>query len=65
MPIEFRGVFAGPLKDLTIAAPASAIIGVAGIKNAGVTELLKLACGQMEPQQGEIKAGPQRRYWAH
>lgn len=64
MPIEFRGVFAGPLKDLTIAAPASAIIGVIGIKNAGVTELLKLACDQMEPQQGEIKAGPQRRYLA-
>ena len=64
MPIEFRGVFAGPLKDLTIAAPAGAIIGVVGVKNAGVAELLKLACGLLEPEQGEVRAGPQRRYLA-
>lgn len=64
MPIEFRGVCAGPLKDLTITAPAGAIIGIIGTKNAGVTELLKLACGQMEPEQGEIRTGPERRYLA-
>src|SRR5262245_47034657 len=35
MPIELRGVFAGPLEDLTISAPAGAIIGVIGTRNAG------------------------------
>ena len=62
MAIEFRGVCAGPLKDMTAAAPAGAIIGVIGGKNSGVTELLKLAGGLIQPQQGEIKAGSQRRH---
>ena len=61
MPIEFRNVSAGPLKGFTASAPAGAIIGVVGGKNSGVTELLKLACGVMEPEQGEVKAGNQRR----
>src|ERR1700722_3182635 len=61
MPIEFRNVSAGPLKGLTASAPAGAIIGVVGGKNSGVTELLRLACGVMEPEQGDVKAGDQRR----
>jgi len=61
MPIDFRNVSAGPLKGLTASAPAGAIIGVVGGKNSGVAELLKLACGVMEPEQGEVKAGNQRR----
>jgi len=64
MPIEFRGVSCGPLKDLTADAPAGAIIGVIGAKNAGMTELLKLAAGALAPEQGEIRAGAQRRYVA-
>ncbi len=64
MPIEFRGVSAGPLKSLTASAPAGAIIGVIGGKNSGVAELLKLACGLLQPEQGAIAAGPQRRYVA-
>jgi ABC-type branched-subunit amino acid transport system ATPase component len=64
MPIEFRNVSFGPLHNLTVSAPAGAIIGVIGGKNAGVTELLKLACGAVQPEQGEIKAGAQRRYVA-
>src|SRR5229473_446542 len=62
MPIEFRNVTAGPLKNITVSAPAGAIIGVIGGRNSGVSELLKLACGIIEPEQGEIKAGVQRRY---
>ena len=62
MPIEFRNVSFGPLKDLTVNAPAGAIIGVIGGKNAGVTELLRLASGSVQPEQGEIKAGEHRRY---
>ena len=61
MPIEFRNVTAGPLKALTASAPAGAIIGLIGGKNSGVAELLKLACGTIPPEQGEVKAGEQRR----
>ena len=61
MPIEFRNVSAGPLRAFTASAPAGAIIGVIGGKNCGVTELLKLACGVIQPEQGEVKAGEQRR----
>jgi len=61
MSIEFRNVSAGPLKGLTASAPAGAIIGVIGVKNSGVTELLKLACGVIEAEQGEVKAGTARR----
>src|SRR5438270_13629102 len=64
MPIEFRNVTAGPLKNITVSAPAGAIIGVIGGKNSGVSELLKLACGTIEPEQGEVKTGAQRRYVA-
>jgi energy-coupling factor transporter ATP-binding protein EcfA2 len=61
MSLEFRNVTAGPLKELAASAPAGAIIGVIGGKNSGVSELLKLACGLLEPQQGEVTAGPARR----
>lgn len=61
MPIEFHNVSAGSLRGLTVSAPAGAIIGVIGGKNSGVSELLKLACGVMQPEQGEVNAGAQRR----
>jgi energy-coupling factor transporter ATP-binding protein EcfA2 len=61
MSLEFRNVTAGPLRDLSASAPSGAIIGVIGVKNSGVSELLKLACGLILPQQGEVKAGPARR----
>src|SRR5579863_3767826 len=61
MSLEFRNVTAGPLKELSASAPSGAIIGVIGGKNSGVSELLKLACGLLEAQQGEVKAGPARR----
>src|SRR5579862_5078795 len=61
MSLEFRNVTAGPLRDLSASAPAGAIIGVIGGKNSGVSELLKLACGVIPAEQGEVKAGEQRR----
>ncbi len=61
MSIEFRNLSAGPLKGLTASAPAGAIIGVIGGKNSGIAELLKLACGVMQAEQGEVTAGPARR----
>ena len=64
MPIEFRNVSAAPLKNFTATAPAGVIIGVIGGKGSGVAELLKLACGLLALEQGEIQAGPQRRYVA-
>jgi energy-coupling factor transporter ATP-binding protein EcfA2 len=64
MSIEFRNVSAGPLKEFTATAPNGAIIGVVGGKNSGVTELLKLAGGAMQPSQGEVTAPPERRFVA-
>ena len=64
MSIEFRNVSAGPLKEFTASAPNGAIIGVVGGKNSGVTELLKLAVGAMQPSQGEVTAPPERRFVA-
>src|ERR1700683_3340644 len=64
MSIEFRNVSAAPLLDLTATAPSGAIIGVIGEKGSGVTELLKLAGGVAQPQEGEVKAPPERRFVA-
>ena len=64
MSIEFRNVSAGPLRQLSVKAPSGAIIGVIGGKNSGVTELLKLAGGALQPAQGEVIAGPERRFVA-
>ena len=64
MSIEFKNVYAAPLAGFSAAAPAGAIIGVIGEKNSGVGELLKLAGGLLQPEQGEVAAGPQRRFVA-
>src|SRR5580704_12544153 len=59
--IEFRNVTLGPLKGFRAVAPSGVIIGVIGEKGGGVSELLKLAAGAAQPEQGEITASPQRR----
>jgi energy-coupling factor transporter ATP-binding protein EcfA2 len=64
MAIEFRNVFAPPLADFSVTAPAGAIIGLIGEKTSGISELLKLAAGITQPDQGEIIAGPERRFVA-
>jgi energy-coupling factor transporter ATP-binding protein EcfA2 len=64
MSIEFRNVVLAPLKGISVVAPASAIIGVIGEKGSGVTELLKLAGGAVQPESGEVKAGAERRFVA-
>jgi energy-coupling factor transporter ATP-binding protein EcfA2 len=64
MSIEFHNVSAGPLKDFTASAPNGAIIGVVGGKNSGVVELLKLAGGAIQPEQGEVTAPRERRFVA-
>jgi energy-coupling factor transporter ATP-binding protein EcfA2 len=64
MSIEFKNVYAPPLAGFSAAAPAGAIIGVIGEKNSGVGELLKLAGGLLQPEQGEVAAGSQRRFVA-
>src|SRR5438105_8208089 len=61
MPIEFRRVTAPPLAEFSAVAPAGSIIGVIGEKNSGVSELLKLAAGVIQPQSGEVIAGAERR----
>jgi energy-coupling factor transporter ATP-binding protein EcfA2 len=64
MSIEFKNVSAPPLTGFRAVAPSGAIIGVIGEKNSGVTELLKLACGTLQPVEGEIVAPPERRFVA-
>lgn len=61
MSLEFRNVTLAPLAGFRAVAPSGVIIGVIGEKGSGVTELLKLAAGISQPEQGEVIAGPQRR----
>jgi ABC-type methionine transport system ATPase subunit len=64
MSIEFRNVHAAPLAGFSAVAPAGVIIGVIGEKGSGIPELLKLAGGLVQPEKGEIAAGPERRFVA-
>jgi len=64
MSIEFRGVTHAPLTNFSAKAPSGVIIGVIGEKNSGITELLKLAGGVLQPAQGEVISGPERRFVA-
>lgn len=62
MAIEFRGVRFPPLRDLTVSAPGSAVIGIIGEKGSGKAALLRLAAGLAQPEAGEIIAEGDRRY---
>jgi ABC-type methionine transport system ATPase subunit len=62
MAIEFRGVDFAPLRNLTISAPASAVIGIAGQKGSGKTALLRLAAGLDQPRAGSVVFAGSRRY---
>ncbi|HXP86605.1 MAG TPA: Wzt carbohydrate-binding domain-containing protein [Bryobacteraceae bacterium] len=62
MSIELRGVTCAPLTNFSAVAPSGAIIGVIGEKGSGVTELLKLAGGALQPTEGEIVASAERRF---
>lgn len=64
MSLEFRNAVLAPLSGISVVAPPGVIIGVIGEKASGVTELLKLAGGAVQPQSGEVVAGPERRYVA-
>jgi ABC-type thiamine transport system ATPase subunit len=64
MALEFRDVNAAPLVGFRATAPAGVIIGVIGDKGSGVTELLKLAGGLLQPTDGELIGDPQRRHVA-
>ena len=56
MPIEFRDVTLAPLDLFRAQAPASAIIGLTGEQNSGVSELIKLASGAAKPRAGAVQA---------
>lgn len=64
MSIEFKDVSAEPLTEFRAVAPSGVIIGVVGEKNSGVSELLKLACGLIKPERGEVIAPPEKRFVA-
>ena len=64
MSLEFRNAVLAPLGGISVIAPPGVIIGVIGEKGSGVAELLKLAGGSVQPQSGEVLAGPERRYVA-
>ncbi|MEP6962462.1 MAG: Wzt carbohydrate-binding domain-containing protein, partial [Acidobacteriota bacterium] len=53
-----------PLDGFTASAPTGAIVGVVGEKGSGVTELLKLASGVLQPASGEVRAAAERRFVA-
>jgi homopolymeric O-antigen transport system ATP-binding protein len=61
MSIEFRNVTLAPLTGFRAVAPSGVIIGVIGEKGSGIPELLQLAAGIVQPEQGQVIAGPQRR----
>lgn len=61
MAIEFRNVRFGTLRDLSVSAPDGATIGVIGEKGSGVAELLRVAAGVEQAQQGEVISKPNRR----
>ena len=62
MAVHFRNVTFGPLHELSILAPDSAVIGVVGERDCGQTELLRLAAGLDQPLSGEVEAPGERRY---
>jgi homopolymeric O-antigen transport system ATP-binding protein len=62
MAIEFRGVTLPPLRNLTVAAPDGAAIGVIGQKGAGKTALLRLAAGLDQPAAGAVAFEGMRAY---
>jgi len=62
MAIEFRGVDLAALRNLTVSAPAGAVIGVVGQKGSGKTALLRLAAGLEQPRSGSVLAEGSRRY---
>jgi energy-coupling factor transporter ATP-binding protein EcfA2 len=64
MSIELRGVTCAPLTNFSAVAPSGVIIGVIGEKGSGVTELLKIAGGALQPTGGEIAASTERRFVA-
>ena len=62
MAIEFRAARFPPLRDLTVAAPDGAVIGIIGEKGAGKSALLRLAAGFDQPVSGEVLLKGTRRY---
>jgi lipopolysaccharide transport system ATP-binding protein len=62
MAIEFRGARFPPLRDLTVAAPDGAVIGIVGERGAGKGALLQLAAGFDKPDAGEVVVRGTRRY---
>jgi lipopolysaccharide transport system ATP-binding protein len=62
MAIEFREVHAGPLRGITAVAPAGALIGVVGLKDSGVSELMRVAADVDQIRSGQVLSGPARRY---
>jgi len=62
MAIEFRGVEFAPLRNLTVSAPDSAVIGVVGQHGSGKTALLRLAAGLEQPTTGSVLCEGVRLY---
>ena len=62
MCIEFRNVSLAPLRDLNVAAPRGAVIGVIGEKDSGMAELVRLAGGVLQPAAGQVLTEGTRRY---
>jgi len=62
MAIEFRNVNSPPLVDFSAAAPDGSVAGLIGGAGAGIRCLLKVGAGWEWTEEGEVVAGPVRRY---
>ena len=63
MPVDFRGVSLAPLEKFSASAPGGAIIGIVGLENSGIRELLQIAGGAARTTAGDVLAPPARRYF--
>ena len=60
--VEFREVSLAPIRELTVAAPDSAVVGVIGEQGAGKGTLLQLAAGLKTPASGRVSVDDPRRW---
>jgi lipopolysaccharide transport system ATP-binding protein len=63
MPVDFRNVSLAPLDGFTASAPGCATIGLVGSRDSGISELLKIAGGAVQPTGGDMLAPPKRQYF--
>jgi lipopolysaccharide transport system ATP-binding protein len=62
MPLSFRDAATAHLKPLVAALPGGVIVGVIGSDTAAITDLLRLASGELAPTAGTVESTEPRRF---